>query len=88
MPYICRERREDFGPLFDRIQITRQKDGQLPVGELNYIITRLLLQCKPHSYADYNALYGMLGCCQAEFYRRAVAVYEDEKIQENGDVYS
>jgi len=39
------------------------------------------------SYSDYNALVGVLECAKLEFYRRAVAAYEDKKIKENGDVY-
>jgi hypothetical protein len=62
-------------------------DGDLTVGELNYIITKLLLSTHPKNYEDYNALLGVLGCVELEFYRRAVSVYEDKKIKKNGDVY-
>ena len=47
----------------------------------------MLLQQNPKSYADYNALIGVLESCKLEFYRRAVAAYEDEKSTVNGDVY-
>lgn len=57
-------------------------------GELNYIITKLLLATDPYNYNDYNTLIGVLECCKLEFYRRAVAVYEDTKIKKNGDVYT
>jgi len=30
---------------------------------------------------------GVLECIKQEFYRRAVAPYEDKKKEENGDVY-
>jgi hypothetical protein len=30
---------------------------------------------------------GAIRACQAEFYRRLIAPYEDQKIKENGDVY-
>ena len=30
---------------------------------------------------------GVVECVKLEFYRRAVAAYEDEKCKENGDVY-
>lgn len=56
-------------------------------GDLNYAITRLCLAEVPETYADYNALIGVLECAKQEFYRRAVATYEDEKLIENGDVY-
>lgn len=57
-------------------------------GKANYAITKLLLDSfEPTSYNDFNALIGVLECAKLEFYRRAVATYEDQKIKENGDVY-
>lgn len=59
-------------------------------GELNYLITCLLLDyCEKHgqSYSTYNDCLGALTGAQLEFYRRVVAPYEDKKIKENGDVY-
>lgn len=56
-------------------------------GILNYIITKLLLSTSPTNYYDYNSLVGVLECCKLEFYRRAVAAYENVKIKENGDVF-
>jgi len=44
-------------------------------GELNYIITKILLRTKPQNYRDYSSLKGQLHH------------YEDAKIAENGDVY-
>lgn len=80
MPYI---------PEHDRNMRTR--DFPQTAGELNYAITRLIQefldrQGKP-GYRDFNEVVGVLECCKLEFYRRAVAAYEDEKIAENGDVY-
>lgn len=61
------------------------------VGELNYAITKLcnefLKQITDESYEAYNGIIGVLECAKLEFYRRAVAVYEDKKMSENGDVY-
>jgi broad-specificity NMP kinase len=57
-------------------------------GLLNYIITRLLLKASPEpSYTRYNELIGVLECIKLELYRRLVAKYEDEKIEENGDLF-
>lgn len=80
MPYINQEIRK----IFDQ---TIEKLAPATDGELNYIITRLLLRTGPRSYQDYNALIGVLECVKLEFYRRAVAVYEDKKKEENGDVF-
>lgn len=79
MPYVRPDQRKRLDPSIPT---------KLSVGELNYLITRLLLAQGPNSYADYNALVGMLECCKLEFYRRAVAAYEDEKKELNGDVYA
>lgn len=59
-------------------------------GELNYFITKTCLRFLKKTdkkYADYNTIVGVLECAKLEFYRRAVASYEDEKIKTNGDVY-
>ena len=73
--------------------------GRRPVdaGELNYVITNAILYyliklCqKPNkicnNYADYNEVIGVLECIKQELYRRMVAPYEDQKKEENGDVY-
>jgi hypothetical protein len=59
-------------------------------GNLNYLLT---LMCQNYAeyngnnYQSYNDIVGALECCKLEFYRRAVAPYEDVKIEENGDVY-
>jgi len=82
MPYIKQVNREKFEAFFTSLGIVN-----LAPGELNYVMTRLLLLTNPISYGDYNKLIGVLECCKLEFYRRAVANYEDEKIVQNGDVY-
>lgn len=61
-------------------------------GELNYAITRLLdgyLKRKDLlGYAELNEVVGALECAKLELYRRLMAPYEDDKIDENGDVYT
>jgi hypothetical protein len=60
-------------------------------GELNFCITRMCLEYTganwSPNYALFNEIIGVLECVKQEFYRRAVAPYEDKKIEENGDVY-
>lgn len=82
MPYISQEQREELDKWLDSIVLF-----DLPPGELNYVITKLLLKTEPKCYSDYNILVGVLECIKLEFYRRAVAPYENKKISENGDVY-
>jgi hypothetical protein len=83
MPYIVTK---DRPPIWRAVMALRKETGVGP-GNLNYAITNLLLATDPKTYADYNALVGVLECVKLEFYRRAVSVYEEKKIDENGDVY-
>jgi hypothetical protein len=74
------------------IKAADRDDKLVPMteGELNWKITTLCLEfldITDKKYADYNAIIGVLECAKLEFYRRAVASYEDRKIKENGDVY-
>lgn len=81
MPYITQLRR----PQLDPIALV-----PLNVGELNFIITRLCLDYLVEQCTDYgvlNEVIGVLECAKLEFYRRAVAVYEDKKCETNGDLY-
>ncbi|MCP4651651.1 MAG: hypothetical protein GY853_16440 [PVC group bacterium] len=84
MPYITKHDRD----LLAGLQITFEH--LMPVchiGEINFLITDMLLCTKPETYQDFNELIGLLECVKLEFYRRAVAIYEDKKKEENGDVY-
>ena len=59
-------------------------------GELNYVLTKIILSYlnqKGCGYSTMNDIVGALDSAKAEFQRRVVAPYEDEKIKENGDVY-
>ena len=82
MPYISKEQR-----------ISIAEDGGLPtavnVGELNYLITRLIVNYLPSNtrYADYNEVIGVLESAKLELYRRMVAPYENAALAMNGDVY-
>jgi len=78
MPYISQEARR---------KAIMKRTTELTSGELNFTITEFLLSAEPKTYEDYNRLIGVLECIKLEFYRRAVAVYEDRKKEENGDVY-
>jgi len=93
MPYIPKDIRVWFDD-----HIARLFDNEpLTVGDINYIITKIMLryvnQSKNTSLAfmsRYTASAMVIGtviCAILEFYRRYTAPYEDEKIKENGDVY-
>lgn len=86
MPYIKPDKR---GPLDLAIAqvVYRQEVGNY--GDLNYAITKLVDHwCTVFpSYDNFNALIGVLECVKQEFYRRKVVPYEEQKREENGDVY-
>lgn len=80
MPYLTQK---------DKISLEKIGGGAVSAGELNYSLTQICLNYLGDSprYQRYNEIVGALECCKLEFYRRAVAPYEDKKIKENGDVY-
>ena len=89
MPYIKPDNRaevdEQLESLFGVLDSTNP-------GEMNYVITRILLEqfqvgYSDVSYAKINEIIGILECAKLEFYRRLAAPYENEKIEQNGDVY-
>lgn len=88
MPYI---RKEDRGRYAERInqlvmllQTIPEKDRD---GHVNYVVTVLLKRLyQPPKYRRYNKAIGVLECIKQGFYRRVVAPYEDQKIEQNGDV--
>ena len=79
MPYIPEAARE------------RAEYQPRTAGELNFAITSLLLDyiedVRGKSYEAYNEVVGVLESVKLELYRRAVAPYEEEKAEVNGDVY-
>jgi hypothetical protein len=87
MPYIPPERREFLESATD----AEIAEVELSVGDLNYAITGLLdewIGQEGLSYQAINSAIGVLECAKLELYRRVAAPYEDNKIEQNGDVYS
>ncbi len=82
MPYIPNSDRDHVHPGFFAVTTA---------GQLNYQITCLLdvyMTINGKNYQVMNDIVGALEGAKAEFQRRVVAPYEDQKIIENGDVYS
>lgn len=89
MPYIKKEYRNEIYEAVDFTDPTAFGDAAHNAGELNYIITSILLEYiykKGELYSIYNEVIGVLECAKLELYRRHIASYEDEKIKENGDL--
>ena len=85
MPYILPNRQKVFDPFLNYL-------GPLvrTPGELNYCITKLLVYlagCGELSYTTFAEIHGVLDTVGKEFYRRVVVPYENDKRNENGDVY-
>jgi hypothetical protein len=89
MPYI---KQEDKDRIFCNLDMYPSDFGIVArsVGELNYIITEIIVEYltdKGLCYDTCNEIVGVLESAKAEFQRRIVANYEDQKCKENGDVY-
>lgn len=80
MPYIEKSRRKRLDSNDRRVPTT--------AGELNYVLTCKVLKFlgDDPDYAAFNEVVGVLESVKLEFFRRAVAPYEDEKAFRNGDV--
>ena len=79
-----------FFKKLDRLRESTPHEGMSRhPGTLNYIITRLVVWYlgENPNYEKYNSAIGVLECAKQELYRRQIAPYEDEKCEENGDVY-
>lgn len=88
MPYIAPGRR----PLYDDsiAALAAKLEAGTPGGDINYIITRLLIHWIRKRGLSYSVLadaVGVLETAKLELYRRVAGPYEDRKIEENGDVY-
>jgi hypothetical protein len=81
MPYIPKSTRAPLDLIIEELGNTVVVDG-----DLNYILYAL---CKRHvepSYNNYKNFCGELRQCATEIERRILAPYEDQKIEENGDI--
>ena len=93
MPYIKQERRSEIiaslGSLFEDPQRVVIVHNIKTCGELNYAITEIIKHYfeRDPNYQSFNDISGALTEALAEFRRRKGAAYEDQKIEENGDVY-
>ena len=88
MPYIKPEMRSYL--LNASIKDLLREPKVLQAGELNFLISSLIwavFESNP-CYQKANEILGVLSAVTLELYRRKVADYEDQKIQENGDLES
>lgn len=86
MPYINQTERSMLDP--------RKLEGitfPTKAGELQFVIACYIERFIKHgnglSYQTINDIVGALEGAKLEFYRRVAAPYENDKCEENGDVY-
>jgi hypothetical protein len=82
MPYIKQERRPDC----DLVVKVMKEVKVVANGDLNYILYKLCKETVKPSYNNYKNFCGELRQCATEIERRILATYEDQKMEENGDV--
>jgi len=85
MPYIPPNQRPRLDTVVHQLEAARS----LSPGEMNYLITRLLMVWLPvdPGYADYSRVRAVLQDISDEFYRRLMIPFEDYKIALNGDAF-
>jgi len=85
MPYIPKKERMGIDSVIADL-MPEIKD----VGQLNYTLTKIILDYVSTiglNYKNVNGVIGVLECAKLEMYRRVVAAYENKKKKQNGDVY-
>ena len=93
MPYTTQKDRRKFEPQLGELResIKRniyQKGAQMSKGDLTYLVYALGLEYFKGrtSYTNVSTAISCLNDAAAEMRRRYLDPYEDEKIEENGDV--
>ena len=90
MPYIKKKDRLQYDGLVQELasRLKTTEDQMDRAGHMNYVVTTLILAAFPNrKYATMALVDGVLADVGREYYRRRAAPYENEKIEENGDVY-
>lgn len=85
MPYVDKSSRDKFRDVDFPYIVSRISK----IGELNYLITKLVLcfmRFSGESYRTYNDIIGVLECVKLELYRKQASYYEDNKEKVNGGI--
>ena len=82
MPYVKQEKRDQLKYL-----LREMKEEEIVAnGDLNYLLYAYCVHHIPKSYNTLKNYCGELRQCATEIERRILAQYENEKIEENGDI--
>lgn len=90
MPYIKQERRKNLDELVDPLILllnTMTEGGTKNTGDVVYVLYKTLkgIYGGGNFEIKSNALKAMDSTAR-EYYRRVMSIYEDRKIEENGDI--
>ena len=80
---------EGLNSILDALKEGAQANGnELDPGDVNYVVSSIVWELfnLDRRYVTANALIGALECAKLELYRRQIALYEDKKTAENGDL--
>ncbi len=84
MPYIPQEKRDLFDPALEKLS------GEIKTqGELNYCIFKLsalIVRRVGKNYDNLSMCSSAMEHAKLEWYRKFLGPYEDEKIQEHGEI--
>lgn len=87
MPYIDQKARPKLDglmdPLIDHIRSLPLEEQD---GTLDYVLTRMLMSLYEPPFFNFNRALGVLTATALEYYRVVVAPYEEEKIEQFGEV--
>jgi hypothetical protein len=96
MPYIHDKERPDLDVAIrvmvlaiqnNNYSLNNPNDLSEKLGRINYCFSKVLAQLMGQvSYRKIAMITGVLQNVQQEFYRRVASVYEDVKINQNGDL--
>ena len=87
LPYIKQEDRPQYDEAVENLVKVLDQNGWVD-GHFNYVVSAIIKKWFESNkrYTTANSIMGVVDCIGKEFYRRHIAPYEDEKIEENGDV--
>lgn len=90
MPYIKQPIRDKLHPhIVEIVKITLAGSKMYWMGTFNYVMTKIAItlwaDCRTYDTA--NSIKGAFQCASEEFTRRHLAPYENDKKEENGDVF-
>lgn len=96
MPYINEEERQELDECISqmveciintKVGLNNPQDFSNFLGRINYCFSRVIMGVMRNiSYKNIAMVTGVLENIKQEFYRRAAAPYENQKINENGDI--